>query len=84
MVSSASTTGSSKNIFDIHSDYFKNITSMNLQKPRLIGFGISGKDSFEQACKQANGAIIGTAFIRAISEPGALIENIRNFIRSIR
>jgi len=84
MVSSASTTGGSKNIFDVHSDYFHNISSMNLQKPRLIGFGISSKDSFEQACRHSNGAIIGTAFIRAISGPGALRENIRNFIGSIR
>jgi tryptophan synthase alpha chain len=36
-----------------------------------------------QACKYANGAIIGTAFIRAVSEPGLLRENIRGFIREI-
>jgi tryptophan synthase alpha chain len=83
MVSSASTTGTSKNIFDLHEEYFRNISAMNLGKPRLIGFGIANRDNFQQACKHANGAIIGTAFIRAISEPGSLHNNIRNFINRI-
>ncbi len=84
MVSSASTTGTSKNIFDVHADYFQNISAMNLGKPRLIGFGISNRENFNQACKHANGAIIGTAFIHAISEPGSLSHHIRDFISSIR
>jgi tryptophan synthase alpha chain len=83
MVSSASTTGTSKNIFDIHEAYFRNISAMKLEKPRLIGFGIANRANFQQACKNANGAIIGSAFIRAISEPGSLHTNIGNFINGI-
>jgi tryptophan synthase alpha chain len=83
MVSSASTTGTSKNIFDIHNDYFHKIAEMNLEKPRLIGFGIANRSSFQQACTHANGAIIGTAFIRAISEPGKLSKKIQGFIKGI-
>ena len=83
MVSSAATTGTSKNIFDAHNDYFCKIIEMNLEKPRLIGFGIANRESFKQACKYANGAIIGTAFIRAVSEPGSLRENISGFIGEI-
>jgi tryptophan synthase alpha chain len=84
MVSSASTTGSSKNIFDVHKDYFERIAEMQLRMPRLIGFGIANHESFHQACMYARGAIIGTAFIRAISEPGPLKKNIQEFIRRIR
>jgi tryptophan synthase alpha chain len=84
MVSSASTTGTSKNIFEVHSEYFRNVSAMNLQKPRLIGFGISNRESFKLACENANGAIIGTAFIQAISEPGSLSKHIRDFISKIR
>jgi tryptophan synthase alpha chain len=84
MVSSASTTGTSKNIFEEHSDYFSNISKMNLKKPRLIGFGIANRENFRQACKHANGAIIGTAFINAISGQGALNEKIEGFIKGIK
>lgn len=35
--------------------------------PSLIGFGIHDHATFEMACKQANGAIIGTAFIRRLT-----------------
>jgi tryptophan synthase alpha chain len=83
MVSSASTTGTSKNVFEIHNEYFHNISELNLEKPRLIGFGIANRESFQQACRHANGAIIGTAFIRALAEPGLLHKNIQHFIKGI-
>jgi tryptophan synthase alpha chain len=83
MVSSASTTGSSKNIFDIHNNYFQKISALNLEKPRLIGFGISNRENFRLACENANGAIIGSAFIRAISEEGELTANIKSFMSKI-
>ncbi len=37
------------------------------EKPVMIGFGIHDRQSFEMACRHANGAIIGTAFIRHLS-----------------
>ena len=42
---------------------FKVLTS-NLKNPKIIGFGISDKKSFNEACKYSNGAIIGTNFIK--------------------
>ena len=36
--------------------------------PSMVGFGIHDHKTFEMACEQANGAIIGTAFIRKLSE----------------
>ena len=39
---------------------------MNLKNPVLIGFGIRDKSSFLKACSYANGAIIGTAYIKIL------------------
>ncbi len=83
MVSSASTTGTKGLDTNILSKFSDKITKANLKSPKIIGFGISDKQSFENACRYANGAIIGTAFIKAISEGSDLGENIHRFVRSI-
>ena len=67
MVSSASTTGTQTS-FDNKVDYFNRINAMNLKNPRLIGFGISNKSTREMVCKYSSGAIIGSAFIKALQE----------------
>jgi tryptophan synthase alpha chain len=64
-VSSSSTTGGNKQMADI-SEYLKRLQAMNLKNPVLVGFGIKDKATFEAACAHANGAIIGSAFIKAI------------------
>jgi tryptophan synthase alpha chain len=84
MVSAASTTGNQQANTNIKLDYFERIRDMGLQNPRLIGFNISDHPSFSQACAYAQGAIIGSAFIRALSAEGELKEKIRNFIQSVR
>lgn len=66
MVSSASTTGSTSGITEEMKGYFDRVNKMNLKIPRLIGFGIKDKETFKEASQYANGAIIGSAFIRAI------------------
>jgi tryptophan synthase alpha chain len=84
MVSTASTTGYTSSFDNSQIAYFKKITDLNLKTPALIGFGISDKTTFEQACTYSNGAIIGSAFIRALDEEGPLTENIQRFINQIR
>ena len=84
MVSSASTTGGKKDISSKQKNYFNRIRSMNLLNPTLIGFGISDAESFSQACEYANGAIIGSAFINAISNTENLDAVIKSFIQSIK
>ncbi len=54
---------------------------MNLNNPHLIGFGISGRETFENACNYANGAIIGSAFVKALQNGAGLKENIAGFIK---
>ena len=67
MVSSASTTGTQTS-FDNKVEYFNRINAMNLKNPRLIGFGISNKSTRNMVCKYSSGAIIGSAFIKALLE----------------
>ena len=84
MVSSASTTGNKVGGDDKQLRYFERIQQMNLKNPRLIGFGISDRSSFELACRYAEGAIIGSAFIKVIHEKEGLEARIRQYIREVK
>lgn len=83
-VSSNAITGAKSGISSEQLAYFERIEGMNLAKPKMIGFGISSKATYEQACKRAHGAIIGSAFIKAIQEEGDIKSKVSNFIKSIR
>lgn len=83
MVSSSSITGAKSAVQDGQLAYYNRIDSMKLQNPRLIGFGISNQDTFSAACKHANGAIIGSAFINQLNTDSSE-EGIVNFIHSIK
>jgi tryptophan synthase alpha chain len=83
MVSSSATTGAGKKVEDFHTDYFEQIQKMNLKNPRLIGFGISDKATFDNACKYANGAIIGSAFVKSFDENISIEESISSFVHQI-
>lgn len=84
MVSSASITGSVKGVSDTMKAYFERIQAMNLRNPRLIGFGITDHDTFDTACQYANGAIVGSAFIRHLTEKGTSAQSIQAFVETIR
>ena len=66
LVSSSSTTGVKGSVDNEQVAYFERIGKMNLHSKLLIGFGISDKASFDRASEYANGAIIGSAFIKAL------------------
>ena len=82
MVSSASVTGSSSDFGDEQTDYFKRIADMKLNNPQIIGFGISDYETFEQATTYAKGAIIGSAFIKHLTNEG--VSKIDSFITKIK
>lgn len=84
MVSSSSTTGAKNKVSDFHQDYFERIQKMQLKNPRLIGFGISDREAFENACRYAQGAIIGSAFIKALEGQGTLEDKIAGFVHSVK
>ncbi|MBO4593302.1 MAG: tryptophan synthase subunit alpha [Bacteroidaceae bacterium] len=68
MVSSAAITGAQKSFDDAKQEYFRRINSMNLRNPRMIGFGISNKQTLEAAQQNAAGAIIGSKFVTLLCE----------------
>ena len=84
MVSSASITGAAKEIQPAQIDYFERIHALELNNPRLIGFGISDSKSFDTACKYSHGAIIGSAFIRALRSGDELENSVTRFIHNIK
>lgn len=43
---------------------------MNLRNPRMIGFGISNKQTLTSAQDNAAGAIIGSKFVTLLNETG--------------
>ena len=82
-VSSSSTTGADKNMTDVKG-YLQKLKALGLKNPVLVGFGIKDRSTFEAACANANGAIIGTAYIKALAEPGNVADLTRKFLESIK
>jgi tryptophan synthase alpha chain len=68
MVSSAAITGAQRSFDEQKQAYFRRIDGMNLRNPRMIGFGISNKQTLESAWQNAAGAIIGSKFVTLLSE----------------
>jgi tryptophan synthase alpha chain len=84
MVSSASTTGAKGIIAEKQIEYFNRIKSLNLKNPLIIGFGISNKETFTRACEYANGAIIGSAFVKMLDTAENPGMRIKEFISEIK
>ena len=82
-VSSSATTGKDKD-FDAVEIYLQRLQSMQLKNPVLVGFGIKDKETFESACKYANGAIIGSAFIKALEGTENVSESVRLFMNGLK
>jgi tryptophan synthase alpha chain len=82
MVSSSSTTGKNVDASKMQNDYFQRIYDMKLKNPLIVGFGIGDKQTFDNAVKLSSGAIIGSAFVKAIENDHSF-ENINNFVRNI-
>lgn len=70
MVSSAAITGAQKDFDEQKQAYFRRIEAMNLNNPRMIGFGISNKQTLQAAQSNAAGAIIGSKFVTLLGESG--------------
>jgi len=83
LVSSSSTTGKKEGI-DGTTEYFERVQNMTLKSPTLIGFNIMDSKSYQVACKYSKGAIIGSAFIKALNGSENLKTSIANFLSSIR
>lgn len=82
MVSSSSTTGGEKGFGEEAMSYFKRISDMQLTNKLMVGFGIKDAHSFEQASRFTNGCIIGSEFIRRLTNEG--MHGIEPFIKSLK
>jgi tryptophan synthase alpha chain len=84
MVSSASVTGAKDRFSDESLAYFRRVNAMHLQNPRLIGFGISNKETFNAACREASGAIIGSKFISLLGSEKSIEEAAKKLMDELR
>ena len=82
-VSSSSTTGKDQDMSGV-SAYLQRLQQMGLKNPVLVGFGIKDKASFEAASEFANGAIIGTAFIKALEGATDVTAATEQFIKTVK
>ncbi len=82
MISSFSITGAVNSFQKEQKEYFERINKMNLKSPLLIGFGISNRETYKDAIKFSQGAIIGSAFIKHLEKKG--VNKITDFIKKIR
>lgn len=79
VVSSSSITGKKRKITKKQKKHYERIKEMKLSNPTMIGFGIYDKETYEFACQYANGAIIGSEFIRYVAK-----ENAAQFLTSLK
>ncbi|WP_413532770.1 tryptophan synthase subunit alpha [Empedobacter brevis] len=83
IVSSSATTGATTSNYN--EEFLSNIKNLGLTKPHQIGFGISTKEDVEKAWEFANGAIIGSAFLRVLEKSdGNFSSAIKDYIQSLK
>ncbi|MDH6343919.1 tryptophan synthase alpha chain [Parabacteroides sp. PFB2-12] len=83
MVSSASTTGAQADFNEQKQAYFRRINAMQLRNPRLVGFGISNKTTFDSAAAHSSGAIIGSKFVRLLKDNNTPQEAVTQLLTAI-
>ena len=83
VLSSSSITGGNLSVSTGIEDYYKRVKAMQLNNPTIIGFGISNNETFTKACQYANGAIVGSAFVKLLGEDGYM-DKIPGFVKGIR
>jgi len=81
-VSSSATTGKDKDFSKV-ALYLQRLQSMQLKNPVLVGFGIKDKATFDAVCAYSNGAIIGSAYIQALSKGESIDAITTQFLKSV-
>lgn len=81
-VSSSATTGKDKDFTKV-SMYLKKLQALKLKNPVLVGFGIKDKETFDAVSAYSNGAIIGSAYINALSKGKDVDSTTSEFLKSV-
>lgn len=84
MVSSASTTGAQDSFGKAKLDYFNKVNSMRLHNPRMIGFGISNRQTLQAAFDNASGAIIGSKFVSLLDKASSPKEAVQQLLQALK
>jgi tryptophan synthase alpha chain len=80
-VSMAGVTGKGLQIDDERRDYLERLVNLNLRSPLMVGFGIEKREQFQEVARYASGAIVGSAFLRAIENASDVKEATREFTK---
>ena len=83
LLSSSSITGGNLQLTDSIEGYYNRVKAMELKNPTIIGFGISDHQSFSKACNYANGAIVGSAFVKLLADKDYM-EKVPAFSKAIK
>ncbi len=83
-VSSSSTTGKELGFSHEQKTYLNRLHSMKLRNPILVGFGIHNKETLQSAWEHANGAIIGSAYLKKLSENNDIDKATKEFFEKIK
>ena len=95
VVSSDAITGSQAHITEQQDAFFQWLRGLNLASKLIVGFGVTDRTSFESVTQHTHGAIIGSAFVRALadiapgtsdseSDPRELGRHISDFVAQYR
>ena len=84
MVPTASVTGAKTSFGDDNLAYFRRVNAMKLKNPRMIGIGISNKSTFDAACNNASGAIIGSKFVTLLQSEETIDGAVEELIEAIK
>ncbi len=83
LVSSNSITGNQLQINHLKT-YFEKIQQLQLNNKTILGFGIHNKETVKHAFEHCNGAIVGSAFVKFLSNNKITSNNIKEFINNLR
>ncbi|SHF34722.1 tryptophan synthase subunit alpha [Pedobacter caeni] len=83
LLSSSATTGQNLQVSEGTEAYFSRIADLKLNNPTMIGFGISSKETFDKACQYANGAIIGSAFVKNLKADD-VAGSVKDFMKTFK
>lgn len=79
-VSMAGVTGKNLQFDENRKAYLERLAQMNLRLPLMVGFGIEKREHFEEVSKYAAGAIVGSAFLRAIENAADVEQATSEFV----
>jgi tryptophan synthase alpha chain len=81
-VSSSSTTGGQKKEACMET-YLQKLKNLKLRNPVLVGFGISHKEDLDAVWRYAEGAIVGSAYIKALKNSQDVNAATKSFLSSL-